>query len=90
MAPEPLFGIFPVPDAERADRVVQQVLLADRLGLDLAGIQDHPYQRRHLDAWTLLSYLAGRTSGSACSPTSRTCRCGRRRCSPSRRPRSTA
>ena len=61
MAAEPLFGIFPVPDAERADRVVEQVLLADRLGLDLAGIQDHPYQRRHLDAWTLLAYLAGRT-----------------------------
>ena len=61
MAPEPLFGIFPVPDAEQAERVVDQVLLADRLGLDLAGVQDHPYQRRHLDAWTLLSYLAGRT-----------------------------
>ena len=61
MAPERLFGIFPVPDAEQAERVVDQVLLADRLGLDLAGVQDHPYQRRHLDAWTLLSYLAGRT-----------------------------
>ena len=58
---EPLFGVFPVPDAERQDAVVEQVLLADRLGLDLVGIQDHPYQRRHLDAWTLLSYLAGRT-----------------------------
>jgi alkanesulfonate monooxygenase SsuD/methylene tetrahydromethanopterin reductase-like flavin-dependent oxidoreductase (luciferase family) len=58
---EPLFGIFPVPEAERQDTVVEQVLLADRLGLDLVGIQDHPYQRRHLDAWTLLSYLAGRT-----------------------------
>jgi alkanesulfonate monooxygenase SsuD/methylene tetrahydromethanopterin reductase-like flavin-dependent oxidoreductase (luciferase family) len=58
---EALFGVFPVPDAERQDAVVEQVLLADRLGLDLVGIQDHPYQRRHLDAWTLLSYLAGRT-----------------------------
>ena len=56
-----LFGVFPVPEADRADAVVEQVLLADRLGLDLVGIQDHPYQRRHLDAWTLLSYLAGRT-----------------------------
>jgi len=61
MSAEALFGIFPVPDADRADRVVEQVLLADRLGLDLAGVQDHPYQRRHLDAWTLLAYLAGRT-----------------------------
>jgi alkanesulfonate monooxygenase SsuD/methylene tetrahydromethanopterin reductase-like flavin-dependent oxidoreductase (luciferase family) len=57
----PLFGVFPVPEAERQDAVIEQVLLADRLGLDLVGIQDHPYQRRHLDAWTLLSYLAGRT-----------------------------
>jgi alkanesulfonate monooxygenase SsuD/methylene tetrahydromethanopterin reductase-like flavin-dependent oxidoreductase (luciferase family) len=57
----PLFGVFPVPLAAEQDAVVEQVLLADRLGLDLVGIQDHPYQRRHLDAWTLLSYLAGRT-----------------------------
>jgi alkanesulfonate monooxygenase SsuD/methylene tetrahydromethanopterin reductase-like flavin-dependent oxidoreductase (luciferase family) len=57
----PLFGVFPVPEADRQDEVVEQVLLADRLGLDLAGIQDHPYQRRYLDAWMLLAYLAGRT-----------------------------
>lgn len=59
--PAPRFGIFPVPDAADAGRVVEQVLLAERLGLDLVGIQDHPYQRRHLDAWTLIAYLAGRT-----------------------------
>ena len=58
---KPLLGVFPVPLAASQDAVVEQVLLADRLGLDLIGIQDHPYQRRHLDAWTLLSYLAGRT-----------------------------
>ena len=58
---KPLFGVFPVPEAARQDAVIEQVLMADRLGLDLVGIQDHPYQRRHLDAWTLISYLAGRT-----------------------------
>ena len=57
----PWFGIFPVPESEQRERLVEQVLLADRLGLDLVGIQDHPYQRRFLDTWTLLSYLAGRT-----------------------------
>ncbi len=57
----PWFGIFPVPEAEQRERLVEQVLLADRLGLDLVGIQDHPYQRRFLETWTLLSYLAGRT-----------------------------
>ena len=56
-----MFGIFPVPEADAQDRVVEQVLLADRLGLDLVGVQDHPYQRRYLDTWTLLAYLAGRT-----------------------------
>jgi alkanesulfonate monooxygenase SsuD/methylene tetrahydromethanopterin reductase-like flavin-dependent oxidoreductase (luciferase family) len=30
---------------------------ADRAGLDLFGIQDHPYQRRFLDTWTLISTL---------------------------------
>ena len=57
-----------------------------RLGLDLVGIQDHPYQRRFLDTWTLLSYLAAGTERIACCPTSPTCRCGRRPCSPSRPP----
>jgi alkanesulfonate monooxygenase SsuD/methylene tetrahydromethanopterin reductase-like flavin-dependent oxidoreductase (luciferase family) len=55
------FGVFPVPEAEREQQVIDQVLLADRLGLDLVGIQDHPYQRRYLDAWMLMAYLAGRT-----------------------------
>ena len=57
----PEFGIFPTPDAEDRDAVVEQVLLADRLGLDLVGVQDHPYQRRFLDTWSLLPYLAART-----------------------------
>jgi alkanesulfonate monooxygenase SsuD/methylene tetrahydromethanopterin reductase-like flavin-dependent oxidoreductase (luciferase family) len=57
----PLLGVFVVPEAERADRVLEQVRLADREGLDLVGIQDHPYQRRFLDTWTLLAWLAGQT-----------------------------
>jgi alkanesulfonate monooxygenase SsuD/methylene tetrahydromethanopterin reductase-like flavin-dependent oxidoreductase (luciferase family) len=36
--------------------------MADETGLDLIGIQDHPYQWRFYDTWTLISYLAGRTS----------------------------
>jgi alkanesulfonate monooxygenase SsuD/methylene tetrahydromethanopterin reductase-like flavin-dependent oxidoreductase (luciferase family) len=56
-----LFGVFPVPAADQLDQVVDQVLLADRLGLDLVGIQDHPYQRRFLDTWMLIAYLAART-----------------------------
>jgi alkanesulfonate monooxygenase SsuD/methylene tetrahydromethanopterin reductase-like flavin-dependent oxidoreductase (luciferase family) len=40
---------------------VQTIVAADRAGLDLVGVQDHPYQRRFFDTWTLLSYAAGRT-----------------------------
>lgn len=45
----------------RYDEVLDSVLLAERLGLDLVGIQDHPYQGRFLDTWTLLSSLVART-----------------------------
>jgi alkanesulfonate monooxygenase SsuD/methylene tetrahydromethanopterin reductase-like flavin-dependent oxidoreductase (luciferase family) len=55
------FGVFVVPDAESRDAVVEQVLLADRAGLELVGIQDHPYQRRFLETFSLLAFLAART-----------------------------
>jgi alkanesulfonate monooxygenase SsuD/methylene tetrahydromethanopterin reductase-like flavin-dependent oxidoreductase (luciferase family) len=54
-------GIFAVPDAASADATIELVETADRAGIDAVGIQDHPYQRRFLDTWTLLSYLAART-----------------------------
>lgn len=57
----PRFGIFLVPDADGAEGVLQAATLADEIGLDVIGIQDHPYQPRYLDTWTLLSYLAART-----------------------------
>src|SRR3954453_18947947 len=58
---EPLFGIFPTPNAEDRDQILEQVLTAEREGLDLVGIQDHPYQRRFLDTWSLIAFLAART-----------------------------
>jgi alkanesulfonate monooxygenase SsuD/methylene tetrahydromethanopterin reductase-like flavin-dependent oxidoreductase (luciferase family) len=54
-------GVFVVPDASDPSTTVEQLLAADRAGLDLAGVQDHPYQRRFFDTWTLLAYVAGRT-----------------------------
>ena len=54
-------GVFVVPDAQDAERTVGQIVAADETGLDLVGIQDHPYQRRYLDTWTLLSFAAART-----------------------------
>lgn len=55
------FGIFPEPVAEPAGHAERLAVAADRAGLDLIGIQDHPYQRRFHDTWTLISYLAART-----------------------------
>ncbi len=56
-----LFGYFLTPDAGHADTVVELALLADGLELDLLGVQDHPYQPRFLDMWTLLSVVAAQT-----------------------------
>ncbi len=56
-----LFGIAMPPTARDHEALLATAELADDLGLDIVGIQDHPYQARFLDAWTLLSYVAGRT-----------------------------
>lgn len=34
----------------------------------MVGIQDHPYQRRQLDTWSLLAYAAARTSRITLAP----------------------
>jgi alkanesulfonate monooxygenase SsuD/methylene tetrahydromethanopterin reductase-like flavin-dependent oxidoreductase (luciferase family) len=54
-------GVFVVPNAASSGAVVDTIVAADRSGLDLVGVQDHPYQRRFLDTWTLLAYAAART-----------------------------
>lgn len=56
------FGAFLTPSAEGHERLLALAELADRIGLDLLGIQDHPYQPAFLDTWTLLSHLSARTS----------------------------
>ncbi len=55
------FGLFVVPDAASVSQTFEVVGTADRLGLDLIGIQDHPYQRRYLDTFALIASLAART-----------------------------
>jgi alkanesulfonate monooxygenase SsuD/methylene tetrahydromethanopterin reductase-like flavin-dependent oxidoreductase (luciferase family) len=54
-------GVFVVPGAQDAQRTLAQIDAADASGLDLVGVQDHPYQRRFLDTWTLLAFAAART-----------------------------
>src|SRR3954452_1556915 len=54
-------GFSITPLAEAYDEHVELARAADAAGYDLLGIQDHPYQRRFLDTWTLLSALAPQT-----------------------------
>jgi alkanesulfonate monooxygenase SsuD/methylene tetrahydromethanopterin reductase-like flavin-dependent oxidoreductase (luciferase family) len=56
-----LFGYFLTPDATSYAELARTARLADDLGLDLIGIQDHPYQSRFFDTWTLLTALAVET-----------------------------
>jgi alkanesulfonate monooxygenase SsuD/methylene tetrahydromethanopterin reductase-like flavin-dependent oxidoreductase (luciferase family) len=58
----PEFGVFLIPDAADPQQTVDRAVAAEREGLDLIGIQDHPYQRRFLDTFTLLPYIAAKTA----------------------------
>lgn len=62
------FGLFPSPEARELARLLDLVQLAEATALDLVSIQDHPYQAAHLDTWTLLSFLAGRTHSVTLAP----------------------
>ena len=55
------FGWFLVPEAADPQGLVAEARLAERAGFDLVGVQDHPYQRRYLDTFTLLAALATAT-----------------------------
>jgi alkanesulfonate monooxygenase SsuD/methylene tetrahydromethanopterin reductase-like flavin-dependent oxidoreductase (luciferase family) len=55
------FGISVTPYAADHPRIVEAVRAAEDGGLDLVGIQDHPYQRRFLDTYALIGHLLART-----------------------------
>src|SRR3989441_8286638 len=55
------FGISLVPAIERLDRIRELARVADQAGLELLGIQDHPYQRHFLDTWSLIPALLAET-----------------------------
>jgi alkanesulfonate monooxygenase SsuD/methylene tetrahydromethanopterin reductase-like flavin-dependent oxidoreductase (luciferase family) len=55
------FGLFLIPAAADYPDLLRQVELAERSGLDLIGIQDHPYQRRFFDTFALIADLLART-----------------------------
>jgi alkanesulfonate monooxygenase SsuD/methylene tetrahydromethanopterin reductase-like flavin-dependent oxidoreductase (luciferase family) len=56
------FGVFLPPQADAVDDTLTLAGLADRLGLELVSVQDHPYQAAFLDTWTLLSVIAAGTT----------------------------
>lgn len=64
-----LFGANVDPLWHPVDAPLRHALAAERLGLDLLTVQDHPYQAAFHDAWTLLTFLAGRTERITLVPT---------------------
>ena len=54
------FGYFLIPNADSP--LLSMAQEVERLGLDYVAVQDHPYQRRFVDTWTLLSMIAATTS----------------------------
>jgi len=57
----PLLGFSLAPETEHLDTILRAAHEADRRGLDLFGVQDHPYQRRFLDTLTLITAVGART-----------------------------
>jgi alkanesulfonate monooxygenase SsuD/methylene tetrahydromethanopterin reductase-like flavin-dependent oxidoreductase (luciferase family) len=57
-----VFGTFLTPQSRHPDAVVALAQLTEHAGLDLVTFQDHPYQPAFLDTWTLLSWVAARTT----------------------------
>jgi alkanesulfonate monooxygenase SsuD/methylene tetrahydromethanopterin reductase-like flavin-dependent oxidoreductase (luciferase family) len=55
------FGVSIVPAVEELDSARAVVRAAEAGGLDLVGIQDHPYQRRFLDTFALIATLLAET-----------------------------
>lgn len=57
----PLFGANADPSVGRLEAAYAITQVAEDAGLDMVMIQDHPYNKDHLDTWTLLTTLAART-----------------------------
>jgi alkanesulfonate monooxygenase SsuD/methylene tetrahydromethanopterin reductase-like flavin-dependent oxidoreductase (luciferase family) len=64
-----LFGANVDPTWDDPQSAVRLARRMDDFGLDLVTVQDHPYQAAFYDTWTLLSYLAARTSRITLVPT---------------------
>src|SRR6266566_1031589 len=56
-----LVVISVTPYSSSADNIFKIAKTADEVGLEIIGIQDHPYNGSFLDTWTLISALAAST-----------------------------
>lgn len=56
------FGTFITPTNAPPDRAVELARTAEELGFDYATFQDHPYQPRFHDTWTLMAWVGARTA----------------------------
>ena len=56
------FGTFITPSNADAAETVSLAVLSEELGFDLVTFQDHPYQPRFLDTWTLMSWVLASTT----------------------------
>lgn len=57
-----VFGFGAHPTIEEADAFLDLCELADRHGLDIVSMSDHPYIGERLDAYASLAYVLGRTN----------------------------
>ncbi len=58
---QPVFGLSITPYSNNVDAIFRLAKLAGESGLDIIGIQDHPYNGSFFDTWTLISALASST-----------------------------
>jgi alkanesulfonate monooxygenase SsuD/methylene tetrahydromethanopterin reductase-like flavin-dependent oxidoreductase (luciferase family) len=56
-----IFGSFITPAASALPQLEHAAREAERVGLDLVTVQDHPYNPGFLDTVTLIGHLAART-----------------------------
>jgi FAD/FMN-containing dehydrogenase len=55
------FGTFITPATSPPQAAVARAKLSEELGYDLVTFQDHPYQPKFLDTWTLMTWVAAQT-----------------------------
>ncbi|RDE08003.1 LLM class flavin-dependent oxidoreductase [Pelagibacterium lacus] len=57
-----MFGTFTTPSAANPQHALAVAEAAEAAGLDAVTLQDHPYNSDFLDTYTLLTWIAARTS----------------------------